>query len=123
MTLLSTTPKCGTAGPKPHIVSAGVRRETPPRLVTNLGGVVLCFFLLARNVEDVIGRFLRLGGRINHELTIIAKLLQPTLNVGRLILDDGGGDSGFGAEKGCSHLRDQLLDAVHRRAERRGFGD
>ena len=83
----------------------------------------LCSVLLARNIQDVIGRFLRLGGRMNHELTIIAKLFQPTLNVGCLVLDDGWGDSGFGAQKGSSHLCDQFFGAVHRRTKGRGFRD
>ena len=43
--------------------------------------------------ENVIRGMLCLGGGMNHELPIIAKLFQPAGNVGGLILDDRRRDS------------------------------
>ena len=41
-------------------------------------------------VENEISRALCLGGGVNQELSIVAKLLEPAGHVGGLILDDGG---------------------------------
>ena len=48
--------------------------------------------------ENVIRGALRLGGGMNHELSIVAKLLQPAGDVCGLILDNRRRDSGFGAK-------------------------
>ena len=55
---------------------------------------------------------LRLGGGVNHELSIVRKLLQPSGDVRGLILENRRRESGFGAEIGSSHLRDHLLETV-----------
>ena len=73
--------------------------------------------------ENVICGVLRLGGGVDHELSIVPKLLQPTGDVCRLILDYGRRDSRLGAEVRRSHLGHQLFDAVRRRSKRRGLKD
>jgi hypothetical protein len=42
-------------------------------------------------------------------------------HVGRLVVDDGGRDSGFGTQKGGSHLSAQFLFGVHGRTKRGCF--
>jgi hypothetical protein len=49
--------------------------------------------------ESVIRGVLRLGGGMDHELSIVPKLLQPAGNVCRLILDYRRRDSRLGAER------------------------
>ena len=73
--------------------------------------------------ENVIRGVLRLGGGVNHELSIVPKLLQPSGDVRGLILENRRRDSRFGAEIGGRHLRDHLLETIRGRAERRGFRD
>ncbi len=79
--------------------------------------------LVAGAVENIIRRALRLGRRVNQKSAIIAKLLQPTIEVGGLILEDRVGDSGFGAKISRSHFGNEFLSTVRLRAERGGFYD
>ena len=46
--------------------------------------------------HNVIRCVLRLGGSVNHELSIVSKLLQPSRDVRGLILENRRRDSRFG---------------------------
>jgi hypothetical protein len=65
---------------------------------------------------------LRLCASRNERLAIIAKLFLPAGHVRRLILDDRVRDTCLRAKVSASHLRDQFLFRVRRRARRRRPG-
>jgi len=88
-----------------------VSEGTNPRLVS------------ASTVEDEIRGALRLGGRVNQKLAIIAKLFEPAGNVGGLILENRRRDSGFRTQIRGGHFRDEFFGGICRRTERRGFRD
>ncbi len=73
------------------------------------------------SIQDVIGRFLRLPGGVDDKLAVVAKLLEPSRDVRRLIVEHYRCDSGFGAKVSRSHLSDHFLKRVHGRTERRPF--
>jgi hypothetical protein len=70
-----------------------------------------------RSGEDEVCRVLRLGCGLDEKFAIVAKFLEPSGNVGGLIRDDCVRDSGFGTKVSASHLHDQFLFRVLRRAE------
>ena len=80
----------------------------PPRQVTDLGGVVLCFLLHARNVQYVICGFLSLGGGDHYDALLAAEFGEPALNIGGLILEDGRRNSPLRRTDKRPTIRDQL---------------
>ena len=73
--------------------------------------------------ENIVRGVLRLGGGVDHELSVVPKSLQPARNVCRLILDYRRRDSRLSAEVGRSHFSHELFDAVRRRSKRRSLKD
>ena len=91
------------SGPRLALDSACIHHDASPLLRCN---TYIPLRVTIITVQHVISRFLCLRGGMNYKLAIIANFLEPAVNISRLVLDDGGRNSSFGAQKRCTHLRD-----------------
>ena len=78
--------------------------------------------LLGPDIANPVGSLLAGTGGGNDQFLVVFELLEPSLKVRGLILDDGGADAYFAAEEGSGHFGDEFLFAVVGRAERLGVG-
>ena len=72
-------------------------------------------------IEYEVSGMLRLGGSMDQKLEIVAKLPQPSRDIGGLIADDLVRNSGFSTQVGSPHFGRQLFLGIYLRAERHGF--
>jgi hypothetical protein len=65
------------------------------------------------STQNEIGRALCLCSSLNHQLAIVAKLLQPSGNIRRLITNHRRRDSGFRTQKRRAQLANEFFTAVY----------